>query len=97
MVQLVGQHLPTRKLTKKQLRTKQRPWITSAIIKSMSKRDFFFRKFLNSKCPTTKTYYHNNFKRYRNLIVTLCRRSSSIITLNTLTFTRAISKKYGKV
>ena len=61
MAQLVGQHLPTRKLTKKQIRT-------------MSKRDFFFRKFLNAKCPTTRTYYHNNFKRYRNLIVTLCRR-----------------------
>ena len=31
MAQLVGQHLPTRKLTKKQIRTKQKPWITSAI------------------------------------------------------------------
>jgi len=75
MTQLVSRHLPTRKRTKKQIKTQRKPWITSAIIKSMSKRDFFFRKFINAKCPTFKTYYHNSFKNYRNLIVSLCRRS----------------------
>ena len=72
---LVDQHLPTRRLTKKQMYTNQKPWITPAIIKSMSKRDFFFRKFCNAKSPLSKSNFHAQFKVYRNLIVSLCRRS----------------------
>ena len=54
-----------------------KPWITPGIIKSISKRDFYFRKFIKSKHPDMKSGFHENFKLYRNLIVTLCRRSKS--------------------
>ena len=70
---LVDRHLPTRKLTKKQLNKK--PWITSGIVKSISRRDFFLRKFVNAKTIDSRNFYHGQFKRYRNQIVTLCRRS----------------------
>ena len=70
---LVGQHLPTSNLTKKQFSRK--PWITSGILKSMSKRDLYFRKFLRSTNEISKTSFHDLFKRYRNQIVSLCRRS----------------------
>ena len=72
---LVDQHLPTANLTKKQ--SQQKPWITSGIVKSMSKRDFFYRKFLQSKTEDTRNFYHNLFKRHRNLIVCLCKRSKA--------------------
>ena len=70
---LVDRHLPTRKTTKKQ--SSKKPWITSGIIKSMSKRDFFFRKFVNAKTAESRDSYHSQFKFYRNQIVTLCRLS----------------------
>ena len=72
---LVSKHVPTGKLTKRQLKTRQKPWITSAIVKSISKRDFYFRKFSKASNTKTKTEFHHLFKRYRNMIVTLCRQS----------------------
>ena len=75
--QLLSKHLPTGKLTKRQLKTQQKPWITSAILKSISKRDFYFRKFSKAKDPMVKSEWHELFKRYRNTIVTLCRQSKS--------------------
>ena len=41
----------------------------------MSKRDLYFRKFLRSTNEISKTSFHDLFKRYRNQIVSLCRRS----------------------
>jgi len=77
MQELVGRHLPTVRLTKRQLKTRRKPWITSAILKSMSKRDFYFRKFVKAKDESVKIHFHTLFKRYRNVIVKLSRRSKS--------------------
>jgi len=75
---LVDRHLPKVKLTRRQLNLRfQKPWITKGILKSIAKRDFFFRKFVRSKTLDSKTLYHNQFKRYRNMIVSLCRRSKT--------------------
>jgi hypothetical protein len=73
---LVDRHLPTVKLTQRQTKVRfQKPWITTGILKSITKRDFFFRKFTRSNSPDAKSFFHNQFKRYRNMIVSLCRRS----------------------
>ena len=74
---LLDQHLPTSKLTKRQIKTKTKPWITAGILKAISKRDFYLRKFIKAKDPITKSNFHVTFKSYRNMIVTLCRRSKS--------------------
>ena len=74
---LLDRHIPIIKLTKRQIKTKTKPWITPGIVKSMSKRDFFLHKFIKAKDPTSKANFHNSFKSYRNLIVTLCRNSKS--------------------
>ena len=70
---LIDQHVPTATLSKKQ--RSKKPWITSGILKSMSKRDFFLRKSLSSKSKNNKAFYYSCFKRYRNKIVSLCRQS----------------------
>lgn len=45
MSRLVDRHLHTVKLTSRQLKLRfQKPWITTGILKSITKRDFFFRK-----------------------------------------------------
>ena len=72
---LIRKHVPINKLTKRQLKTCQKPWITSAIVKSISKRDHFFHKFLKAKDLKTKNEFHDIYKRYRNMIVTLSRQS----------------------
>jgi hypothetical protein len=78
MGELVDRHLPTVKLTKRQIKRRfQKPWITTGILKSITKRDFFFRKFARTKSPDLKSFFHNQFKRYRNMIVSLCRRSKT--------------------
>lgn len=72
---LISKHVPTGRLTNRQIKTKQKPWITSAIVKSISKRDHYFHKFIKAKNPHAKSEFHEIFKRYRNMIVTLCRQS----------------------
>jgi len=69
--------VPTIKVTKRQHKTRLKPWITSGILKSVSKRDFLFRKFANTKDPAIKSQFHKSFKSYRNLIVSLIRKSKS--------------------
>ena len=46
-------------------------------MKSISRRDFYFRKFINCKNPESRTKFHNTFKIYRNMIVSLSRRRKS--------------------
>lgn len=74
---LVNRHVPTVRVSRRQYKTQKKPWITPGILKSISKRDFFFRKFLKAKNPIFKSNFHKTFKCYRNMIVTLCRRSKS--------------------
>ena len=61
---LVDRHLPTVKLTKRQLKLKLKPWITPGILKSMSKRDVFYCKFIKAKSPETKARFSSLFKSY---------------------------------
>lgn len=63
-------NLPTVKMIKKQIKMS-----SSGILKSIAKREFYLRKFSNTKSPEAKANFHNLFKYYRNMIVGLCRRS----------------------
>ena len=54
---LLDLHLPTVRLTKRQLKTQLKPWITPGIIKSMYIRDSYFRKFIKAKCPETQSKF----------------------------------------
>ena len=74
---LVDRHVPTVRLTKRQIKTKLKPWITPGILKSISKRNFFHKKFIKAKNPETKARFSALFKSYRNSIVTLTKRSKS--------------------
>ena len=71
---LVDRHVPIATLTKKQRNKK--PWITSEILKQMQIRDSYLRKYLNCKSES-RNFYFSSFKRYRNLVVGLCRRSKA--------------------
>lgn len=72
---LVDRHVPIATLTKKQRNKK--PWINSVILKAIQRRDFYLRKYLNCKSEESRGFYFASFKRYRNHVVGLCRRSKA--------------------
>ena len=55
-------HIPVRKLSKRKLKIQKKPWITTAIRKSIQVKDESYKKYLKTK----SLYYHSKFKFYRN-------------------------------
>ena len=68
---------PFKKLTKKDASLQQKPWITRGILISMNKHDIFYKDFVTEKTPATKERIGSLYKSYRNLIVTLIRKSKT--------------------
>ena len=77
MSNLLDRHVPMIKLTKKQIKTRCKPWITAGIIKSINKRDLLLKQYIKSESPSRKTLLYNQYKKYRNLLVSLCKKSKS--------------------
>jgi len=71
---LLNTMAPIRKQTKNEKRLEQRPWITKGLSKSMQIRDSLYKELSNGN-PQTKKNISIRHKCYRNLIVTLLRRS----------------------
>ena len=74
-VLIYHKYAPLKKLTKKQIKTMSKPWISQGILTSIKKRDQLFKLFIKSKNPIEKSTIEKQYKQYRNLIVCLCRRS----------------------
>lgn len=72
---LVNIHAPLKKLSRRQIKNSLKPWITAGIRKSISLRNFYFKKFVNSTNKPLNKHYHNLYKFYRNRIVNLIRNS----------------------
>ena len=77
MNSLLDKHIPLKKISKYKLKFKEKPWITTAIKKSIEIKNKLFSKYINSKNELIKNYYHNEYKTYRNLLSTLMKRSKS--------------------
>ena len=59
---VVDKHVPLKRLSGKEIKFKDKPWITKGIKKSMNIKNKFFRLYMRTK----KVYYHTKFKFYRN-------------------------------
>ena len=66
---------PIRKLTKREQKLKINPWITSGLLKSMRDRDKLYKQFTKESDQVKKNDIFSIFKKKRNLIITLLRRS----------------------
>lgn len=75
LTSLIDRNVPIRKMTKKQIKTSLKPWITKGIKTSIYQRNKFYNLYLRSNRDEDKTFYHDNFKFYRNRIVNLIRNS----------------------
>ena len=75
---VIEKHMPLKKLSHRELKWKNKPWITIGIQKSMKRRDKLYKKFIKAKNEVIKNDYFVKYKHLRNKIVTLCRISKKL-------------------
>ena len=73
--QFLDEMAPVKRLTKKEIQLKKRPWITHGILASIKDRDKLYKEFTKEIDPILKSELHTRYKRKRNMIVTLLRQS----------------------
>jgi hypothetical protein len=76
--EILDKYVPFKKVNKKQLRLEAKPWITRGIIKSIKRRDKLLRKYIDAKDPVRKNQLHTDYKRLRNEVVAIIRRSNKM-------------------
>ena len=72
---LLDTYASLKRINKYKLKFKSKPWITLGLQKSISVKNKLFVNFINKKDPILKEEFHNNYKKYRNLLSTLMKRS----------------------
>ena len=75
---LVNTYLPKRKMTKKEIKQKEKPWITLEIQKLIQQREKLHKQFIKAENETVKSLFHDRYKNIRNRIVNLCRQSKKL-------------------
>ena len=89
---------PYRKQSQKVIRLEERPWITKGILISMKRRDNLAKPRTQEKDLLLKNEISDRYKRYRNMIVTLIKRSkSNYYTSFFFCKTKGMLKKPGTV
>ena len=93
---ILDTHPPLKKFNKYKLKFKTKPWITTALQKSISIIKNLLKKFITAKDPQIRERYQKEYKDYRNLLSTILKpsKTTTIITLN---LTGTASKIHGKV
>ena len=74
---IIDKHAPIRKLTKREMKDKAKPWITPGLRKPIKTKNKLFHEYLNSKCE----FFHSRFKLYRNKLKHLIDISKKTILL----------------
>ena len=72
---LLDEMAPIRTITKNQVKTEKKPWITSGLLKSIHSRDRLHKKALKETNTHRKDILLTKFKLKRNMIITLLRKS----------------------
>ena len=57
------------------MKFKSKPWITLGLQKSISVKNKLLKNFINKKDPVLEEEFHTNYKKYRNLLFTLMKKS----------------------
>ena len=72
---LLDKHIPLEKMSIKNFRRRFKPWFTLGILKSLRKKSDLHNRYLRAKDLENKQLLYNRFKVYRNMLVTLIRKS----------------------
>ena len=57
------------------MKFKFKPWLTLGLQKSISVKKKLLKNFINKKDPILKEEFHTNYKKHRNLLSTLTKKS----------------------
>ena len=87
---ILDKHAPYKKISKHKKNTKIKSWVTKGILVSINKKNTLYKNFINEKNSTNKLLIQIRFKKYRNLVSLLLRKSKK----TTLTY---IFKKIKKI
>ena len=85
-----------KKLSKKEIRLHNSPWITNSILNSIERRGKLLRKYIDTKDPVRKDLLPTEYKTVTELPM-LSTRVRKIIFNTTWLKIVVISKKYGLV
>ena len=77
MKDILDIHVPSKKVNKYKFRFKIKPWITPALQKSISVKEYILKKFVNCNDSQTKEHLHTRYKGYTNLLSTLLKRNKT--------------------
>ncbi len=71
LLDTINKHVPLKPVTKKMYKQKLKPWVTKGILKSISIKNKYYKKFLKTK----NLNFYKKYKCYRDLINHLIRKS----------------------
>ena len=72
---LVDTYLPKRKMTKNEIKKKEKPWISIEILKLIRTREKLHKQYIKAENDVIKSLFLERYKTVRNKIVSLCRQS----------------------
>ena len=72
---LLDTYAPLKRINKYKLKFKSKPWITFGLQKSISVKNKLLTNCINKKDPALKEEFHTEYKRYRNLLSSLMKKS----------------------
>ena len=79
---LLDKHVPLTKITNKEHKRRYKPWISYGILKSMSRRDSLFKKYIKTNDPIKKENIFSDYKTIRNQIIVLTKESKKSFYCN---------------
>ena len=85
---LLDKYVPLKQITKKQMKTSSRPWITKGILTSIRKKYKIHSKFFNAKDQTRKEVLNQEYKMYKNLLTNITKKAKKTTTNNILKTTK---------
>ena len=72
---ILGKYAPLKQVTKKDMKTQSRPWITKGILISIRKKVKIHSKSLKAKHQTRKEALNQEYKIYKNLLTNITKKS----------------------
>ena len=72
---LLDTYAPLKRIYKYKLKFKSKPWIVLGLQKSICVKNKLLKHFINRKDPVLKEEFHTKYKKYRNLLTTLMKKS----------------------
>ena len=87
---LLDTYAPLKRINKYKLKIKSKYWIILGLQKSISVKNKLFTNFIDKKDPIIKEEFYTNYKKYRNLLFTLTKKSKQFIVPNSIPY-RVIS------